>query len=84
MMDQLTAVGPLFAIGDWFEDGGRHAMVITGADDDGILDINDPWFDKPGVKDMSWLNDNIETQWPTGRSFIFEKMGNDWQCVARG
>lgn len=61
--DELTTVGPIFAIGDWFEDGGSHAVIISGAGSDGVLDINDPWYDKPIVKDMSWLNDNIEKQW---------------------
>lgn len=70
MIDELTSVGPLFAIGDWFEDGGRHAVIVSGAESDGILDINDPWFDRPIVKDMSWFNDNVESQWPTPLMYL--------------
>lgn len=63
MINELTSVGPIYAVGNWFEDGGRHAIVVSGADSDGILDIHDPWYDKMTVQDMSWFNDNVETQW---------------------
>jgi hypothetical protein len=58
LAEALTKYGPLWAAGDW--NGGNHIIVITGADSDGGVWINDPAFARAQQwRNIAWFNEHI-------------------------
>ena len=58
LADSLTKYGPLWAAGDW--NGFNHIIVITGAESDEGVWINDPAFARPGLRrNITWFNEHI-------------------------
>lgn len=60
--DNLGTLGPIWAAGQW--NGVNHIVVITGADEDGTIYVNDPAFGAPVVRDMAWFNSRIDKNVP--------------------
>lgn len=54
----LSRYGPLWAAGDW-NDNGPHVVVITGADSLGGIWINDPAFVQTQWRNIIWFNDHV-------------------------
>lgn len=53
----LEVHGPIWVAGRWY--GSPHIVVLTGADQNGEIYINDPGPPKKKEHDIAWFNDRI-------------------------
>jgi hypothetical protein len=53
----LNDYGPIWAAGKWY--GFNHIIVVTGADQNGKVYVNDPGPPAKKEHDISWFNDKI-------------------------
>ena len=58
LIDNIMHIGPLWAAGQW--NGPNHIIVITGAEEDGTVYVNDPAFATPQVREIGWFNEKID------------------------
>lgn len=64
----LRRYGPIWAAGNW--NGAPHIIVVTGADSDGTLYVNDPAFYMPQTRDIEWFNERIATEVPVPMMYL--------------
>ena len=57
LIQLLQKHGPIWAAGRWY--GFPHIIVITGAEQNGTIYVNDPGPPAKKTHDIGWFNENI-------------------------